>query len=172
MRASPMTVRDRVEATVTHRAVLVLVVLALGLPNATAADQAPTSEKRATVPQAKKPAADVSGTWSLVATFKGPPGAPDGGFHATVTLKQRGMLLEGHFTLPSGNGGAFTGIVNDKAITFTTVFKNAERPGVTDIADFTGTIDGDKTIKGYVTSVSTGPGTYMRGEGPYVATRR
>jgi hypothetical protein len=41
-----------------------------------------------------------------------------------------------------------------------------------DIADFTGTLDGEKTIKGYVRSVSTGPGTYMRGEGPYVATRR
>ena len=55
---------------------------------------------------------------------------------------------------------------------FTTVFKDPDRPGVTRIADFTGTIDGERTIKGHVISVSTGPGTYMRGEGPYVATRR
>ena len=36
----------------------------------------------------------------------------------------------------------------------------------------TGTLDGERTIKGHVTSVSTGPGTYLRGEGPFVATRR
>ena len=64
------------------------------------------------------------------------------------------------------------GIVSDKGVTFTTVLKNPDRPSVTQIADFTGTLDGEKTIKGHVVSVATGPGTYMRGEGPYVATRR
>src|SRR5438045_1420923 len=116
------------EATVKYRAVLVFIVFALGLPDATPADQAPASERRGPVPQTKKPATDVSGTWSLVATFKGPPGAPDGGFRATVTLKQRDFGLDGYVTFQSGNGGAFKGVVNDKAVMFTAVFKNPERP--------------------------------------------
>ena len=161
-------------------AVLVFMVFALGLPVAMRADQAPASEKRAPVPQAKKPATDVSGTWSLIATSKGPPGLPDGVlFRATVTLKQRDMmeeskpaLLDGYVTFQDGSEGAFLGVVSDKSVTFTTVLKRPGRPGVTNIADFTGTLDGEKTIKGHVTSVSTGPGTYMRGEGSYVATRR
>ena len=161
-----------------YRAVLVFMVLALGLPDAMSADQAPASEKRTPRPQTTKPATNVSGTWSLVATFKGPPGLPDGGFRATVALKQRVIdslkpgPLDGYFTLQNGNGGAFMGIVDDKQVAFTAVFKSSERPGVTTIYDFTGTLDGEKTIKGHVVSVATGPGTYMRGEGPYVATRR
>jgi hypothetical protein len=167
MRGLPANARDRKEAAVTCRAVLVFIVFALALPD----------PMRAAQP--KKPAIDVSGTWALVATFKGPPGAPEGGFRATVTLKQRNVMeeskpapLDGYVTFQGGRGGAFTGVVNDKAVTFTTVFKDPERPGVTNIADFSGTLDGERTIKGHVTQVSTGPGTYMRGEGPYVATRR
>jgi hypothetical protein len=160
MRALPMNAGDRMEATVTCRAVLVFFVFALGLPDVMRAAQP------------KKPAADVSGTWSVVATFKGPPGAPDGGVRATIAFKQRDSILDGYVTFQSGSGGVFTGVMNDKAVTFTSVYKNPDRPGVTNIADFTGTLDGEKTIKGHVTMVSTGPGTYMRGEGPYVATRR
>ncbi len=160
------------EATVKYRAVVVFTVFALGLPDATPADQAPALEKRAPVPQAKKLATDVSGTWSLVATFKGPPGAPDGGFRATVTLKQRDVSLDGHLTYQNGDGGAFKGLLIDQAVMFTAVFKNPELPGVMNIADFTGTLDGERTIKGHVTSVATGPGTYTRGAGPFVATRR
>lgn len=122
--------------------------------------------------QPKKPATDVSGTWSVVATFKGPPGAPAGGVRATITFKQRDSILDGAVTFQDGNGGAFAGVMDDKAVTFTSVYKNPDRPGVTSVADFTGTLDGEKTIKGHVTMVSTGPGTYLRGEGPYVATRR
>jgi hypothetical protein len=161
MRALPMHAGDRMEATVTCRTVLLFTVFALGLPD----------PMRGAQP--KPPAIDVSGTWALVATFKGPPGAPDGGFRATITLKQRGAALDGHLALQNGNGEAFTGVVMDKAVTFTAIFKSSERPGVTHIYDFTGgTLDGERTLKGHVTSVSTGPGTYMRGEGPYVATRR
>jgi hypothetical protein len=161
MRASPMNAGDRLEATVTCRAVLVLIVFALGLPD----------PMRAAQP--KPPAIDVSGTWALVATFKGPPGAPDGGFRATITLKQRGAGLDGHLAHQNGDGGAFTGVVIDKAVTFTAIFKSSDHPGVTNIADFTaGTLDGERTLKGHVSMVSTGPGTYMPGEGPYVATRR
>ncbi len=155
-----------------YRAVLVFIVFASGLPHATRADQAPALEKRAPLPQTKKLATDVSGTWSLVATFKAPPGAPDGGFRATVTLKQRDVGLDGYLTYQNGDGGAFRGVVIDQAVMFTAIFKNPERPGVTNIADFTGTLDGEKAIKGHVTSVATGPGTYVRGEGPFVATRR
>jgi hypothetical protein len=132
--------------------------------------QGKTAPTKTTVP-------GLSGTWSLVATFKGPPGLPDGGFRATVTFKQRNLdeskpvPLDGYLTYPNGSGGAFTGIVNNRAVTFTTVFKDPDRPGVTRVADFTGTLDGDGTIKGHVINVSTGPGTYMRGEGPFVATR-
>jgi hypothetical protein len=144
------------------RAVLVVVVFALALPDAMRADQ----------PQ--EPAVDVSGTWTLVATHKGPPGLPDGvSFRATVTLKQRGAGLDGHLAHQNGNGGAFTGVVIGKTVTFTAIVKSSELPGVTHIFDFTGgTLDGERTLKGHVKSVSTGPGTYMRGEGPYVATRR
>ena len=31
--------------------------------------------------------------------------------------------LDGYVTFQDGSGGAFTGVVNDKAVTFTTVFK-------------------------------------------------
>jgi hypothetical protein len=160
MRALPMNTGDRLEATVTCRAVLVLFVFALGLPDAMRAAQP------------RKPAADLSGTWSVVATFKGPPGAPDGGIRATITFKQRDSILDGAVTFQGGSGGMFTGVVDDKAVTFTSVYKDPNRPSVNNVADFTGTIDGERTIKGHVTMVSTGPGTYMRGEGPYVATRR
>jgi hypothetical protein len=166
MRGLPADVRDRTEATVRYRAVLVLLMFTLGLPDAMRADQT------------KK--VNLSGTWSLIATSKGPPGAPDGVlFRATVTLKQRDVMeeskpvpLDGYVTFQDDSAGAFMGIVNDKTVTFTTVLKNPGRPGVTNIADFTGTLDGDGAIKGRVTSISTGPGTYMRGEGPFVATRR
>ena len=168
MRASPINAGDRMEAAMKHRAVLVVIVFALALPDAMRAAQT------------KKPAADLSGTWSLIATSKGPPGMPDGVmFRATVTFKQSNVIeeskpvpLDGHFMRQDGNGGAFMGLVNGKAVIFTTVLKNPNRPGVTEFIDFTGTLDGDGTIKGHVLSVSTGPGTYMRGEGPYVATRR
>jgi hypothetical protein len=168
MRALPADARDRKEATVTYRAVLVLIVFALGLPDAMLADQT------------KKSATAVSGTWSLIATSKGPPGMPDGVlFRATLTLEQRDVIeeakpvpLDGYVTFQDGSAGAFMGIVSGKAVTFTTVLKNPGRPGVTNIADFIGTLDGDGTIKGRVTAISTGPGTYLRGEGPYVATRR
>jgi hypothetical protein len=160
MRALSMNARDRMEAAVTCRAVLVFLVFALGLPD----------PMRAAQP--KKPAADLSGTWSVVATFKGPPGAPDGGVRATITFKQSDSILNGSVTFQGGRGGVFTGVVDDKVVTFTSVYKDPDRPGVTSVADFTGTIDGERTIKGHVTMVSTGPGTYMRGEGPYVATRR
>ena len=144
----------------TYRAVLLFIVFALGLPDAMRAAQP------------KKPAADLSGTWSVVATFKGPPGAPDGGVRATITFKQRESILDGSVTFQGGRAGVFTGVVDDKAVTFTSVYKDPNRPGVNNVADFTGTIDGERTIKGHVTMISTGPGNYMRGEGPYVATRR
>ena len=163
-----MTVGDRMEATVTCRTALVLIVFALGLPDVMRADQT------------KKPATGVSGTWSLIATHKGPPGMPDGvSFRATVTFKQGDVMeeskpvpLEGYVTFQDRSEGAFLGFASNKAVTFTTVLKNPNRPSVTQIHDFTGTIDGDGTIKGHVTHIFTGPGTYMRGEGPFVATRR
>ena len=175
-----MNAGDRQEATVRCRAVLVCIVFALGLSDVMRADQAPASEKRAPAPQTRKLATNVSGTWSLIATSKGPPGMPDGVmFRATVTFKQSNVIeeskpvpLDGHFMRQDGNGGAFMGLVNGKAVIFTTVLKNPNRPGVTEFIDFVGTLDADGTIKGHVLSVSTGPGTYMRGEGPYVATRR
>jgi hypothetical protein len=151
----------------THRAVPLFLVFALGLPDAMLADQP------------RKPATNLSGTWSLIATHKGPPGLPDGvSFRATVTFKQGDVIeeskpvpLDGYVTFQDKSEGAFMGIASNKAVTFTTVLKNPNRPSVTQIADFTGTIDGG-TIKGHVTRISTGPGTYMRGEGPFVATRR
>jgi hypothetical protein len=160
MRALPMNAGDRMEAAVRYRAVLLFTVFALWLPDTMRAAQP------------KQPAIDVSGTWALVATFKGPPGLPDGGFRATVTFKQRDGRLDGVVTFQNGTDASFTGVAIDKAVTFTTIYKSPERPGVTSVADFTGTLDGEKTIKGHVTMVSMGPGTYMRGDGPYVATRR
>lgn len=140
-----------------------------------ASAQSPAQHRTAT---AKTTVPDISGTWAVVVTFPGPPGMPDGGFRATVTLKQHVLdplkpgPLDGYFTRQDGNGGAFMGIVNDKKVTFTTVLKSSEHRGVTHFTDFTGTYDGENTIKGHVINVSTGPGTYMRGEGPFVATRR
>jgi hypothetical protein len=131
--------------------------------------------------QPKTTMPDISGTWAVVVTFPGPPGMPDGGFRATVTFKQRAMLpdgagkpqpLDGYYAHQNGNSGPFMGIVNDKKVMFTTIVKSSEHPGVTHFTDFTGTYDGEKTIKGHVINVSTGPGTYMRGEGPFVATRK
>src|SRR5688572_12513725 len=103
--------------------------------------------------QPKTTVPDISGPWAVVVTFPGPPGMPDGGFRATVTLKRqvpdplKPGPLDGYFTLQNGDGGAFKGIVNDKKVTFTAVYKNSERPGVTHIYDFTGTFDGENTIK-------------------------
>jgi hypothetical protein len=128
--------------------------------------------------QPKTTVPGISGTWAVVVTFPGPPGMPDGGFRATVTLKQHVLdplkpgPLDGYFTLQNGDGVAFKGIVNDKKVMFTTVSRSSERPGVTRFNDFIGTLDGENTIKGQMISVETGPGTYMRGEGPFVATRR
>jgi hypothetical protein len=153
----------------TYRAVVLCVLLTSGLLAPLHAGQSAVQK----APGPQKPAANLSGTWAIVATFKGPPGAPDGGFRASVTLKQRDMgPLDGYLTMQNGSGGAFTGVVDDRGISFTSVFKSAERPGVTTFADFTGTIDGGQTFKGRVIMVSMGPGTYMRGEGPFVATRR
>ena len=168
MRALSAHIRDRTEAPVTYRAVLVFIAFAFALPDAMLADQTKTL------------ATDVSGTWSLIATSKGPPGMPDGVmFRASVTFKVRNVIeeskpvpLDGHFMRQDGNGGAFMGLVNGKSVIFTTVLKSPNRPGVTEFIDFVGTLDGDGTIKGRVLSVSTGPGTYLRGEGPFVATRR
>ena len=160
MRALPVNAGDRLEATVTCRAAVLFVVIALSLPDLLRAAQP------------GKPAADLSGTWSVAATFKGPPGAPDGGIRATITFKQSDSILHGSVAFPGGRGGVFTGVVDDKTVTFTSIYRDPDRPGVMSVADFTGTIDGKSTIRGHVTMVSTGPGTYMRGQGPYVATRR
>ncbi|MFA5910154.1 MAG: hypothetical protein WC815_15340 [Vicinamibacterales bacterium] len=154
--------------TVTHRAALLFIVFALALPDPMRADQT------------KKPATGVSGTWSLIATHKGPPGMPDGvSFRATVTFKLGDVMEEskpvpfdGYVTFQDRSEGAFMGFASNKAVTFTTVLKNPKRPGVTQIADFTGTLDADGTIKGHVMRISTGPGTYMRGDATFVATRR
>jgi hypothetical protein len=138
--------------------------------------EAHSPQGKTTLP--KTAVADISGKWAVVVTFPGPPGMPDGGFRATVTLKQHALdplkpgPLDGYFTLQNGNGGAFKGIVNNKKVTFTAVFKSAERPGVTVFNDFIGTLEDANTIKGHMISVSTGPDTYMRGEGPFVAARR
>lgn len=141
-----------------------------------ASAQSPPQGKTA-LPKTTGP--NISGTWSLIATHKVPPGMPDGvSFRATVTFKHGVMeeskptSLDGYVTFQDRSEGAFMGIVSDKRVTFTTVLKNPNRPSVTQIADFTGTLDGEKTIKGHVLRVSTGPGTYMRGEGAFVATRR
>jgi hypothetical protein len=137
--------------------------------------QSPAQQRTAT---AKTTVPDISGSWAVVVTFPGRAGMPDGGFRATVTLKQHLLdplkpgPLDGYFTYQNGNGGAFKGIVNDKKVTFTTVLKSSDRPGVTVFNDFIGTFDGENTIKGHMISVDTGPSTYMRGEGPFVATRR
>ena len=164
---------------VRRRFVLALMIVALMtvIPkDGGASAQSPPQGKTA-LPKTTGP--NISGTWSLIATHKGPPGMPDGvSFRATVAVNHGVMeeskptSLDGYVTFQDRSEGAFMGIVSDKGVTFTTVLKNPDRPSVTQIADFTGTLDGEKTIKGHVIRVSTEPGTYMRGEGSFVATRR
>jgi hypothetical protein len=152
---------------------MVLVASALVTGNGIDLVQSPKSPTpTAPVAQTKKAAVDISGTWAVKATFKGPPGMPEGGFPATVAFKQRGTEFDGDFRAPGPSGGPFTGTLKGKALTFTVISKHPTLPGVTDRVEFTGTVVDEKTIKGHVKSSSKGPGTDLGAEGPFVATRR
>jgi hypothetical protein len=111
-------------------------------------------------PVKKTPPVDVTGKWFMVVKF-----GDTGGFRATITFKQRGEKLDGHYSHPGFAEVDFPATIKGKSLAFSFSFPNPSHEGVTDTITATGTVEDDNTIKGRLKATSKGPGTDAGGEG-------
>jgi hypothetical protein len=108
----------------------------------------PTSSTPAAV-QAEKPA-DVSGVWAFTIETANGTGTP------TVTFKQDGEKLTGHYSSQVLGERDFTGTIKGNAINFTV---EADLQGQAIKVTYSGTVDKD-TMKGKVVLGELGEGTF------------
>ena len=95
---------------------------------------------------------DLSGRWLFSVTTDAGTGTP------TVTLKQSGDTLSGHYSSQAFGEVDFKGgSVKDKAITFTL---NVEIQGTALTITYKGTIDTNDSLKGTVDLGGMGSGTF------------
>jgi hypothetical protein len=122
----------------TRRGILVIVVTAFALAMA----------GRAATAQAK---VDVTGTWIFDVTTDAGTGTP------TVTLKQDGEKLAGHYSSSNLGEADLTGTVKGQNIAFTFV-ANVQGTAL-DVSD-TGTIESKDAMKGTLSITAIGNGTF------------
>jgi len=119
-----------------HRAVVVIAMLALVVGGRTLAAQAKV---------------DVSGTWIFDVTTDAATGTP------TVTLKQDGEKLSGHYSSSNLGEADLTGTVKGQNIAFTFV---ANVQGNALDVSYTGTIESNSAMKGTLSITAIGNGTF------------
>lgn len=84
---------------------------------------------------------DLTGKWLFSVTTSAGTGTP------TVTLKQQGDSLTGHYSSQTLGEADLKGIVKDKKITFT--FR-VELQGTPLVVNYTGTVESNDAMKGLV----------------------
>ena len=94
---------------------------------------------------------DVTGKWQLTVESAAGTGTP------TVTFKQDGEKLSGHYSSQTLGEADFTGSVKGMVITFSF---NADAGGVTLAVTYTGAIEGKDAMKGTVSLGEAGDGTW------------
>lgn len=87
------------------------------------------------------PAVDITGKWSFTVTTDAGTGTP------TVTLKQRGDSLTGHYSSQALGEADITGTVKDRKLTFKFV---AEVQGTSLAITYTGSVESADALKGTV----------------------
>ena len=100
---------------------------------------------------AQAPKVDVTGVWVFTVESAAGTGTP------TVTLKQEGDKLSGHYSSQLFGEAELTGSVKDQAIDFTV---RAEIEGMKVDLRYTGSIDGKDSMKGKVSAGELGDGTF------------
>ena len=94
---------------------------------------------------------DVTGTWAFTVESAAGTGMP------TVTLKQEGEKLTGHYSSMFFGEAELTGSVKDQAIAFTVA---AEVQGMKVDLKFTGTVEGKDSMNGKTSAGELGDGTF------------
>ena len=94
---------------------------------------------------------DVTGVWAFTVESAGGTGLP------TVTLKQEGEKLTGHYSSMFFGEAELTGTVKDQAIAFIVA---AEVQGTKVELKFTGTVDARDAMKGKTSAGDLGDGTF------------
>ena len=94
---------------------------------------------------------DLTGTWSFSVTTDAGTGAP------TVTLKQQGDSLAGHYSSPTLGENELKGLVKDR--TFTFAFRT-EVQGTALEVTYTGMVGANDALKGTVDLGAVGSGTF------------
>lgn len=97
------------------------------------------------------PAVDVTGKWSFTVTTDAGTGTP------TVTLKQRGDSLTGHYSSQALGEADLTGTVKDRKISFKFV---ADVQGTSLAITYTGTVESTDALKGTVDIGGQATGTF------------
>jgi hypothetical protein len=94
---------------------------------------------------------DVTGKWSFSVTTDAGTGTP------TVTLKQRGDSLTGHYSSQALGEADLAGTVKDRKLTFKFV---ADVQGTSLAIIYTGTVEGPDALKGTVDIGGQATGTF------------
>ena len=97
------------------------------------------------------PAVDVTGKWAFTVTTSAGTGTP------TVTLKQQGDSLTGHYSSQALGEADLAGTVKDRKITFKFV---AEVQGTSLAITYTGTVEAADALKGTVDIGGQASGTF------------
>jgi hypothetical protein len=97
------------------------------------------------------PAVDVTGKWAFTVTTSAGTGTP------TVTLKQQGDSLTGHYSSQALGEADLAGTVKDRKITFKFV---AEVQGTSLAITYTGTVEAADAFKGTVDIGAQASGTF------------
>jgi hypothetical protein len=126
--------------TAALRQAIALALIVFGVVTGLAAAQAKDENKT-----------DVTGAWAFEVQTPMGTGTP------TVTFKQDGETLTGHYSSAVLGEIDFTGTVKGNAIAFS--FK-AEVQGTTLTPTYAGTVDGNETMKGTVKFGDMGEGTF------------
>jgi hypothetical protein len=139
----------------TNSAVLYAFALVLAVPAAARTLDAsgtwnPTFSGTVTAPQGEKEKVDVTGAWAFTIETGGGSGSP------SVTFKQDGEKLTGHYSSQVLGERDFTGTIKGNAINFTV---EAEIQGQAVKVTYSGTVEKD-TMKGKVVLGEFGEGTF------------
>jgi hypothetical protein len=117
-----------------------IAITLLTLPSVGTAQQDTTTKKKT----------DVTGTWTFSVTTDAGTGTP------TVTIKQSGDSLSGHYSSQTLGEHDFKGTIKDKLVT---IKFSADLQGTALVVTYSGTVDGDG-MKGTVDFSGMAGGTF------------
>jgi hypothetical protein len=95
---------------------------------------------------------DITGTWSFTIESSGTTGTP------TVTFKQNGEALTGHYSSMFLGEAELTGTIHDRAVEFTV---HAEIQGTKLESKFEATLEGPDSMKGKTSTPGFPEGTFV-----------